>query len=361
VGKASRLLGAVACVASVAAVAATAAEAQTGLPATVVGVTDGDTLTARTADGRDLTVRTIGVDAPEPGECGGDDARDALADIGQGRAVTLLTDPAIGAVDDYGRSRLYVDRTDGLDLGLEMVRRGWAAVVDAPAFARLPSYLDVEEGAEEGIWTACDGDFHLTRAERLRALRSSGKAFVRRYYRRLSNNEFVAAWRMLGRPVKRELGYSFRTWRSSHRGSLGVSARVPKARVKGSRVIVAVRLRTRDRDICNGRVVAQRFRGDVVLAPRGESLVVVRFRIHKTRGGTPRLSKSECPKPKPPPPASSPAPDCQGYDPCIGPGPDVDCAGGSGNGPRYVDGPIQVNGGDPYGLDSDGDGVACES
>jgi hypothetical protein len=28
-----------------------------------------------------------------------------------------------------------------------------------------------------------------------------------------------------------------------------------------------------------------------------------------------------------------------GYSPCIPPGSDVDCAGGSGNGPRYVDGP----------------------
>lgn len=49
-----------------------------------------------------------------------------------------------------------------------------------------------------------------------------------------------------------------------------------------------------------------------------------------------------------------------GYDPCIPPGPDVDCAGGSGNGPRYVKGPIRVTGSDPYGLDRDGDGIGCE-
>lgn len=40
---------------------------------------------------------------------------------------------------------------------------------------------------------------------------------------------------------------------------------------------------------------------------------------------------------------------------------DYDCAGGSGNGPRYVSGPFSVVGYDRYGLDSDGDGVACES
>jgi hypothetical protein len=53
--------------------------------------------------------------------------------------------------------------------------------------------------------------------------------------------------------------------------------------------------------------------------------------------------------------------DCQGYDPCIEPGDDVDCAGGTGNGPRYVDGPVSVTGDDPYGLDSNYDGVGCES
>lgn len=46
---------------------------------------------------------------------------------------------------------------------------------------------------------------------------------------------------------------------------------------------------------------------------------------------------------------------------CIPPrGGDVDCAGGSGNGPRYVRGPVQVVGPDPYRLDRDGDGIACE-
>lgn len=48
-----------------------------------------------------------------------------------------------------------------------------------------------------------------------------------------------------------------------------------------------------------------------------------------------------------------------GYSPCIPPGPDVDCAGGSGNGPRYVQGPVYVTGSDPYHLDANGDGVAC--
>jgi len=72
-------------------------------------------------------------------------------------------------------------------------------------------------------------------------------------------------------------------------------------------------------------------------------------------------NKSECPAPEPAPAPSPPPADCQGYSPCLTPGPDYDCAGGSGDGPRYVDGPVYVNGSDPYDLDGDGDGVACES
>jgi uncharacterized protein YabE (DUF348 family) len=45
---------------------------------------------------------------------------------------------------------------------------------------------------------------------------------------------------------------------------------------------------------------------------------------------------------------------------CVPIASDVDCAGGSGNGPAYVQGPVQVIGTDIYGLDSDNDGIGCE-
>jgi hypothetical protein len=54
--------------------------------------------------------------------------------------------------------------------------------------------------------------------------------------------------------------------------------------------------------------------------------------------------------------------DCTpGYSPCLPLAYDYDCAGGSGDGPEYANGPIRVTGSDPYDLDRDGDGVACES
>lgn len=48
------------------------------------------------------------------------------------------------------------------------------------------------------------------------------------------------------------------------------------------------------------------------------------------------------------------------YSGCVPIASDVDCAGGSGNGPAYVAGPVQVIGTDIYDLDRDGDGVGCE-
>src|SRR6266545_2768096 len=45
---------------------------------------------------------------------------------------------------------------------------------------------------------------------------------------------------------------------------------------------------------------------------------------------------------------------------CVPSASDVDCAGGSGNGPAYVQGPVQVVGTDVYDLDRDGDGTACD-
>ncbi|QDG64383.1 hypothetical protein [Pseudarthrobacter sp. NIBRBAC000502771] len=67
----------------------------------------------------------------------------------------------------------------------------------------------------------------------------------------------------------------------------------------------------------------------------------------------------------PPAPAAQPVPGTNpGCDPnysgCVPIASDVDCAGGSGNGPAYVRGPVQVIGRDIYGLDADHDGVGCE-
>lgn len=76
--------------------------------------------------------------------------------------------------------------------------------------------------------------------------------------------------------------------------------------------------------------------------------------------------------PPPPPAAAVTAPaapaapaksgDCHpSYDPCLPITGDVDCGGGSGNGPAYTSGSVRVIGPDEYDLDRDGDGIGCDS
>lgn len=66
------------------------------------------------------------------------------------------------------------------------------------------------------------------------------------------------------------------------------------------------------------------------------------------------------PKPRPKPQATSSSCDPNYSGGCVPIASDVDCRGGSGNGPAYVSGPVYVIGSDIYGLDGDDDGVGCE-
>jgi micrococcal nuclease len=76
---------------------------------------------------------------------------------------------------------------------------------------------------------------------------------------------------------------------------------------------------------------------------------------------TPRPAPRPTPRPtpKPAPKTSNCSPNYSGA--CLKEGiGDYDCAGGSGNGPNYVRGPVYVIGYDEFGLDRDGDGIGCE-
>jgi PASTA domain len=69
------------------------------------------------------------------------------------------------------------------------------------------------------------------------------------------------------------------------------------------------------------------------------------------------------PTTQPPPPPTTPARNCHpSYEgACLDPtASDYDCAGGSGNGPKYVQGTVRVHPPDPFDLDADSDGLGCE-
>ncbi len=86
----------------------------------VTEVVDGDTMTVRGL-GR---VRLVGVDAPERGACGSDQATARLRGLVLGRAVSLVPDGRDDR-DRYGRLLRYVE-VGGVDAGRELIAAGLA-------------------------------------------------------------------------------------------------------------------------------------------------------------------------------------------------------------------------------------------
>jgi micrococcal nuclease len=137
--------------------AATATTSATQV-AVVASVYDGDTLSLR--DGR--RVRLLQIDTPElgSGECYSRAARTALLGLAPpGSRVVLEADPALDRTDRYGRLLRYV-RRNGVNVNLELVRRGAAA----PYFYRgargryAGSILRTAQNAKaakRGLWKAC--------------------------------------------------------------------------------------------------------------------------------------------------------------------------------------------------------------
>lgn len=83
-----------------------------------------------------------------------------------------------------------------------------------------------------------------------------------------------------------------------------------------------------------------------------------RARERKRREAERLAAQAPPPVPEPEP---EPASNCDSnYSGCVPIASDVDCGGGSGDGPAYLDGTVTVLGSDVYGLDSDSDGTACE-
>ena len=89
----------------------------------VLRVVDDDTVHVL-VEGRDETVRLIGINAPETDQCWGSEATQAAARLLNGATVTLIADPSQNDRDRYGRLLRYVTLPDGTDIGLRMVQNG---------------------------------------------------------------------------------------------------------------------------------------------------------------------------------------------------------------------------------------------
>ncbi|MBU0458870.1 thermonuclease family protein [Patescibacteria group bacterium] len=128
----------------------------TSFQTTINRVVDGDTVTI-TLNGVNEYVRIIGIDAPEKDECFADESSEALKKLIEGKNVILETKPSEDR-DDYKRLLRYI-RSEGVDVGAQMIEEGYAK--DYPWFPhpRNQTYKELERQAEEkarGLWERCD-------------------------------------------------------------------------------------------------------------------------------------------------------------------------------------------------------------
>jgi micrococcal nuclease len=115
------------------------------LAGTVIHVVDGDTLSARLANGRVERIRLIGIDTPETGDCGAAAATAEARRQAEDRRVVLRGDPTQDTRDRYGRLLAYAWIDGRRDLGYQLLARGLARVyVYERPFQRLGAYRAAE-------------------------------------------------------------------------------------------------------------------------------------------------------------------------------------------------------------------------
>ena len=123
----------------------------------VVGITDGDTLTARCGTDADASASTINVrlaevDAPERHQPFGTRSREYLASLCFKRSAEVRPIAAGGGLDRYGRTVAHVT-CNGTDANAEQVRAGLAWVFDRYVIdRRLYSLQDEARVAHRGLW-----------------------------------------------------------------------------------------------------------------------------------------------------------------------------------------------------------------
>lgn len=128
----------------------------------VTRVVDGDTIEVTQGFKRE-TVRFIGVDTPERGECFYADASNKLKQLVLGEEVELRLDDTQGDTDQYDRILRYVFLEDGTHVGEVMIDEGFAREY---TFKRKYEFQETFRQGEDasrterrGLWaeTTCDG------------------------------------------------------------------------------------------------------------------------------------------------------------------------------------------------------------
>lgn len=154
----------------------------------VTDVVDGDTIKVELDTGRTITVRQIGIEAPEPAtaanpiECGALEAKavallwsfsgvsdtngDGLYDSGTGgRRVRLVTDNRLPKTDARRRLLAYVYGADGSSLQRAVLKAGWADTylyrnLEFKKWSVYENDLETARLAQVGVFDLCGGDFN---------------------------------------------------------------------------------------------------------------------------------------------------------------------------------------------------------
>lgn len=130
----------------------------------VVDAIDGDTIVVL-LDGKEETVRLVGVDTPETKDprrgvqCFGQAASAYTRQLIAGRAVRLESDPDQGNRDKYDRLLRYVYFEDGTTLNERLVYEGYAFAYESYPTRQLEYLKRLEADAREhrrGLWGGCE-------------------------------------------------------------------------------------------------------------------------------------------------------------------------------------------------------------
>jgi micrococcal nuclease len=134
---------------------------ESALSMVVSHVHDGDTLFLTDAAGTELKVRLIGIDTPElqpAAECYAVEARDYLRQLApDGSTLRVAADSE--ALDQYGRSLLYLWTEAGDFVNLRLVAEGYGtALTIEPNSTYHGAMVEAERAAQTsgaGLWSGC--------------------------------------------------------------------------------------------------------------------------------------------------------------------------------------------------------------
>lgn len=315
---------------------------------TVLGITDGDTLDVKLDGGASDTVRLIGVNSPESGECFSAEAAlvlEALVPVGSQIGATI----DVSDRDRFDRLLRYL-WVGGLSINEELVRRGAAIGRRYPPDTAMAEHLEAAQeearSAGLGMWRrdACGPEAGTEITVLAIEADSPGDD-------NLSLDEELVRIGNGGALAVDLTGWVLKDESATHRYQF------PAGFVLGAGTVVAIYTgcgadRPGSLYWCNDGAVWNND-GDTafVLDHQGNIVDSLAYVPPTTTTVAPSTTVE----------AGVASGDCHpSYTgTCVPIVSDVDCFGGSGNGPEYV-GRVTVIGPDDYDLDRDGDGVGCE-